>query len=34
LKHAAGFINITKESFGIATAEALLCGVPVLGFDQ
>jgi glycosyltransferase involved in cell wall biosynthesis len=34
LRHAAWFINITKESFWIATAEALLCGVPVLWYDQ
>jgi glycosyltransferase involved in cell wall biosynthesis len=34
LRHAAWFINITKESFWIATAEALLCGVPVLWYNE
>lgn len=28
-----GLINLTKESFGINTAEALLLGVPVLGYN-
>jgi glycosyltransferase involved in cell wall biosynthesis len=27
-------INLTKESFGIGTAEALLLGVPVLGYND
>lgn len=34
LKHSAGLINLTKESFGIGTAEALLMGVPVLWYAQ
>lgn len=34
LKHAKGLINLTKESFGIVTAEALSLGVPVFGFQE
>jgi glycosyltransferase involved in cell wall biosynthesis len=34
LRHAAWCINLTKESFWIATAEALLCGVPILWYNQ
>jgi glycosyltransferase involved in cell wall biosynthesis len=33
IRNARGLINITKESFGICTMEALLCGVPVFGFN-
>lgn len=32
LQHARGYINLAKESFGIGTAEALCCGVPVFGY--
>lgn len=34
IKNSSGLINLTKESFGIGTAEALLMGVPVLGFKE
>lgn len=34
IKDAKGLINLTKESFGIGTVEALLMGVPVLGFQE
>ena len=34
IKDSSGLINLTKESFGIGTAEALLMGVPVLGFKE
>lgn len=34
IQKAQWFINITKESFGIATMEALLLWVPVLGYNQ
>lgn len=34
IKDSLGLINLTKESFGIGTAEALLMGVPVLGFEE
>ncbi|PID34726.1 MAG: hypothetical protein CR971_01710, partial [candidate division SR1 bacterium] len=34
IKKAKGMINITKESFGLGTAESLLCGTPVLGFSD
>lgn len=34
IRNAKGMINITKESFGICTMEALLCGVPVFGFND
>ena len=30
MKHAKGLINLAKESFGIATAESLCLGVPVI----
>lgn len=33
IKHARGLINLAKESFGIATMEALSLGVPVFGYD-
>ncbi len=32
LSRARGLINLAKESFGIATAEALCSGVPVFGY--
>lgn len=32
-KRSRGVINIAHESFGIVTAEALLLGVPVFGYD-
>lgn len=34
VKHSSWLINLTKESFGIGTAESLLMGVPVLGYAQ
>ena len=34
VKQAKGLINLTKESFGMGTAEALLLGVPVIGFNE
>jgi glycosyltransferase involved in cell wall biosynthesis len=34
IARSRGLLNITKESFGIATAEALLLGVPVLGYND
>lgn len=34
IRNAKGMINITKESFGICTMEALLSGVPVFGFND
>lgn len=34
IKHSSWLINLTKESFGIGTAESLLMGVPVLGYAQ
>lgn len=34
LKNAKGFINLTKESFGIATVEALILWVPVFGYNK
>ena len=34
VKHSAWLINLTKESFGIGTAESLLMGVPVLWYDK
>ncbi len=34
IRDSAGLINLTKESFGIWTVEALLMGVPVLGFSE
>lgn len=33
-KQAKGLINLTKESFGMGTVEALLLGVPVIGFNE
>lgn len=33
LKQAKGCINLTKESFGISTAEALLLWIPVFGYN-
>lgn len=34
IRNSAGLINLTKESFGIGTVEALLMGVPVFGFAE
>ena len=34
IQWAKALINITKESFGISTAEAMLLWVPVLGYNQ
>ncbi len=34
IKNAKGAINLTKESFGIGTAECLSLGIPVLGYNQ
>ena len=34
VKHSSWLINLTKESFGIGTAEALLMGVPVLWYAE
>lgn len=34
ISHSRGLINISKESFGIATAEALLLWVPVFAYAQ
>ncbi len=34
LSKAKGLINITKESFGISTAESLCCGVPVFWLNE
>ena len=34
IRNAKWLINITKESFWICTAEALLCWVPVFGFND
>ncbi|AHB41417.1 group 1 glycosyl transferase [candidate division SR1 bacterium RAAC1_SR1_1] len=34
IKNAKGTINMTKESFGISTAECLCLGVPVLGYNE
>ncbi len=34
MKHARGLINLTKESCGMATMEALAVGVPVFGYNQ
>ena len=34
IKDSSGLINLTKESCGLGTAEALLMGVPVLGFEE
>ena len=34
VKHSSWLINLTKESFGIGTAESLLMGVPVLWYAE
>jgi glycosyltransferase involved in cell wall biosynthesis len=34
VRNAKALINLTKESFGMGTAEALLMGVPVIGFNE
>lgn len=34
IKHAKGYINLSKESCGTGTMEALLCWVPVFGYNQ
>jgi glycosyltransferase involved in cell wall biosynthesis len=34
ISKAKGLINLTKESYGIGTVEALLLGVPVFGYAQ
>ena len=34
VRNAKGIINLTKESFGMGTVEALLMGVPVIGFND
>lgn len=34
IKYAKWMINLTKESFGLSTAESLCLWVPVLGYDQ
>ena len=34
LQKSRGLINLTKESFGLWTAEALCLGVPVFGYNQ
>ena len=34
MKYAKGLINLTKESYGMGTVEALLLGVPVFGYNQ
>lgn len=34
VRNAKGLINLTKESFWIGTAEALLMGVPVIGYHD
>lgn len=34
MQSARGLINLTKESFGIGTAEALCLGLPVLAFGE
>ena len=34
IKHSSWLINLTKESFGIGTAESLLMGVPVLWYAE
>lgn len=34
IQGAKALINITKESFGISTAEAMLLGVPILWYNQ
>lgn len=34
LSQARGLINLTKESYGMGTVEALLLGVPVFGYHE
>ncbi len=34
IKHSCGLINLAKESFGIATVEALCLGIPVFGYNE
>jgi len=34
ISQAKGLINLTKESYGIGTVEAMLLGVPVFGYGQ
>lgn len=34
IKKSKGLINLTKESYGIGTVEAMLLGVPVFGYEQ
>lgn len=34
LSGARGLINLTMESFGIITVEAMLCGLPVFGYNK
>lgn len=34
VQKSRGFINLTKESFGLWTVEALLLGVPVFGYND
>ncbi|MFA6256188.1 MAG: glycosyltransferase [Candidatus Absconditabacterales bacterium] len=34
ISQAKGLINLTKESYGIGTVEALLLGVPVFGYSE
>lgn len=34
IKNAKGLINLTKESYGIGTVEAMLLGVPIFGYSQ
>ncbi|MCF7835459.1 glycosyltransferase [Candidatus Gracilibacteria bacterium] len=34
IQQSKGLINLTKESFGLGTAEALLLGVPIFGYNQ
>jgi len=34
IKNAKGLINLTKESYGIGTVEAMLLGVPIFGYGQ
>lgn len=34
LKSSRWFVNLTKESFWIATAEALCCWVPIFGYEK
>jgi glycosyltransferase involved in cell wall biosynthesis len=34
ISQAKGLINLTKESYGIGTVEAMLLGVPVFGYGE